>query len=162
MYIGCVYIEEYPTVEVRSVENQALLPLLSSSLPLRITPFIKMAFPSVRKFDGKNDKNWASNLKMRLSQERCMGIVDRNAKPPPTPTKEELHNDGKPISGLGSARVYSEYTWRYWGARRLIHGSPEESVQYNYMSIQDPVELWDAIKSDYVKKLQKSQYYIRP
>jgi hypothetical protein len=90
-----------------------------------------------------------------------MGIFDRNAKPLPTPTKEELDNDGKPISGTRSARVYTEYTWRPLGARRLIHRSLEESVQYNYMSIQDPTGLWDAIKSAYVKKLKKFQYYVR-
>jgi hypothetical protein len=102
---------------------------------------------------------------MLLSQERCMGIVDRSEKPPPTPTptKEEFDEDGKPIhvAGTSSARAYTEYTWRYWGALWLIHGSLEESVQNNYMSIQDPAELWDSINSDCVKKLQKWQYYVR-
>jgi hypothetical protein len=80
----------------------------------------RMASPSVRKFDGKNYKNWAFNMTMLLSQERCMGIVDRIEKPPPTPTptKEEFDEDGKPIhvAGTSSARAYTEYTWRYWGA----------------------------------------------
>jgi hypothetical protein len=80
----------------------------------------RMAFPSVRKFDGKNYMNWAFNMTMLLSQERCMGIFDRSEKPQPTPTptKEEFDEDGKPIhvAGTSSARAYTEYTWRYWGA----------------------------------------------
>jgi hypothetical protein len=78
----------------------------------------KMAFPSLRKFDGKKYKNWAFNIMMLLSQERCMGIFDRSKKPPPTPTTEEFDEDGKsiPVVGTGSSRAYTEYTWRYWGA----------------------------------------------
>jgi hypothetical protein len=121
----------------------------------------KMAFPSVRKFDGTDYKNWAFNMTMLLSQERCMGIVNRSEKPPTESTPTTATED--PVVGTtgGSSRAYTDHNWRYWGALRLIHGVLEASVQNNYMTIQDPAELWETINNDYVKKLHKSQYYVR-
>jgi hypothetical protein len=123
----------------------------------------------IKKFDGKNYKSWAYNMKLLLNRERCKGIVDRWEVPPAGPTAAvpaELDEAGKPISGTGCAgsaasQAFTDYTFRFWEALRLIYQSLEENIQSNYMSIEHPADLWDAIKRDYVEKLQRGQYYVR-
>ncbi|KAA8903381.1 hypothetical protein FN846DRAFT_908120 [Sphaerosporella brunnea] len=108
-------------------------------------------------------------MKIQLNRERCQGIVDRTEVPPAGPTKAisaELDEDGKPIPGTGSGgaaatQAFTDYTFRVWEALRLISQSLEESIQSNYMDIERPADLWDAVKRDYVEELQRGQYYVR-
>jgi hypothetical protein len=124
---------------------------------------------TIKKFDGKNYKSWAYNMKMMLNREQCKWIIDRTEFAPPGPTAAvpvDLDEDGKPIPGTGSAgaaasTAYTDFTYRVWEALRLISQSLEESIQSNYMEIEDPADLWDAVKRDYVVELQRGQYYIR-
>jgi uncharacterized lipoprotein NlpE involved in copper resistance len=63
------------------------------------------AWSTLRKFNGKNYKSWAYNMKMLLNRERCKGIIDRTEFAPPGPTAAvpvDLDKDGKPIAGSGS------------------------------------------------------------
>jgi hypothetical protein len=39
--------------------------------------------------------------------------------------------------------------------------SLEESIQSNYMTIEDPAELWEATKRGHVEELQRGQFYVR-
>jgi hypothetical protein len=43
----------------------------------------------------------------------------------------------------------------------LIFDSLKESIQSNYMTLEDPAELWEAIKRDHVEELQRGQFYVR-
>jgi hypothetical protein len=112
---------------------------------------------SIRKFDGKNYKLWAFEMEMLLSREQAWTIVNGSEPSPPEP--EEVDKDGK--TAVPPSKAYVDYTWRYYEALRLIFDALEDSLQLQYMGIEDPAELWKVIKRNYVGELQKSQLWIR-
>jgi hypothetical protein len=119
---------------------------------------------SIRKFDGKNYKVWAWQMELLLARERAWTIVNGSEECPPGPLKAEVDEDGNVTAGkvaVAASSAYTDYTWRYYEALRLIFESLGDSLQLQYMDIKDPGELWRRIKSDYVGELQKSQLWIR-
>jgi hypothetical protein len=113
---------------------------------------------SIRKFGGKNYKMWAWQMQMLLAQECVWSIVDGSETSPPV-SKTEVDKDGK--TAVPPSKAYVDYTWRYYEALRLIFDALEDSLQLQYMGIEDPAELWKVIKRNYVRELQKSQLWIR-
>jgi hypothetical protein len=117
---------------------------------------------SIRKFDGKNYKLWAWQMELLLARERAWTIVNGSEECPPGPLKAEADEHGHGTAGgKAASSAYTDYTWRYYEALRLIFESLGESLQLQYMDIKDPGELWRRINSDYVGELQKSQLWIR-
>ncbi|KAA8894801.1 hypothetical protein FN846DRAFT_912488 [Sphaerosporella brunnea] len=124
---------------------------------------------TIKTFDGKNYKAWAYNMKKLLNRERCKGIVDRTEVPPASPTKAvaaERDEDGKPIPRTGSAgaaapQVFTDYPSRVWAALRLISQSLQERIHLDYIDIDEPADLWDAVCRDYFEKPERRQYDVR-
>jgi hypothetical protein len=115
---------------------------------------------SIWKFDGKNYKVWAWQMELLLARERAWTIVNGSEECPPGP-KAEVDEDGHVTAGKAASSAYTDYTWRYYEALRLIFESLGESLQLQYMDIKDPSELWRRINCDYVGELQNSQLWIR-
>jgi hypothetical protein len=130
--------------------------------------FSSVSGSSIQKFDGKNYKDWAFEMELLLTQERAWSIVSVEEKAPPGPVdevKEEVDEDGKVIvpgkPAVDASNKYNDYLWRYHAAVRLIFMALDRSLSRQYMTIRDPVELWKAIKHDYIGELQKSHVWVK-
>jgi hypothetical protein len=79
--------------------------------------------------------------------------------------EEEVDKDVKVIVAGKPAVVasskYNDYLWRYRAAGRLIFMALARILSRQYMTIRDPVELWKAIKHDYIGELHTSHVWVK-
>ena len=105
----------------------------------------QLQIPAINKLDGTNYKEWAFDVGLVLKQKMCWSITTGIEKKPDTTALAE---------------------WLSWSQKKEITVSTifltmERRMQQKYMDVEDPHELWEKIKSDYVTKIKKNAFTIR-
>jgi hypothetical protein len=115
-----------------------------------------------------NTKDRAFEMELQLTQEHPWSIVSGEEQSPPGPVdevNEAVDENGKVIvagkPAVDASNNYNDYFWRYHAAVRMIFMALERSLSRPYMSIRDPVELWKAIKHDYIGELRRSHVWVK-
>jgi hypothetical protein len=97
-------------------------------------------------------------MKFLFVRQRVWRIIAGTGKAPAGPSDEAPQL----IPGRSAVETNTDYDQRYHDAFRFMFESLDDKHRTKYMSIEDPSELWRAIRKDYVKeRLIKTQLCVK-